>query len=140
MMISMFAMAAAATAMQSDTTRASREAFTACLRTYVNRSIEGGMNQETFDREYPQQCTAQQQAFRDAVMARETALRATRANAQSQADLEIEDARVNFSERFVPAQSGEAQAQAQPQAQPAAAQQAAAQTPTPAPTPAAQPQ
>lgn len=134
MMISMFAMAAAATAMQSDTTRAAREAFTACLRTYVNRSIEGGMDQATFDREYPQQCTAQQQSFRDAVMARETALRATRANAESQADLEIEDARVNFSERFVPAQGAPAQQQAQ--AQPAAAQQAS----TPPATPASQPQ
>ncbi|HWT11982.1 MAG TPA: hypothetical protein VN231_04450 [Allosphingosinicella sp.] len=124
----MVAMVAAATAAQaSDTTRAAREAFTACLRTYVNRSIEGGMTQATFDTEYPQQCTAQQQAFRDAVISRETALRATRANAQDQANLEIEDARVNFSERFVPAQAGQAQAQAQAPAAAAPEAQAAAQ-------------
>jgi cell division septation protein DedD len=138
MMISMIAMTAAM-AMQSDTTRASREAFTACLRTYVNGAINGGKTQEEFDREYPQQCTSQQQAFRDAVMARETALRATRANAESQADLEIEDARVNFSERFEPPRAAQ-QAAAQPAAQPAAAQAAAAQTETPAATPASQPQ
>lgn len=114
MMISMLAMAAAATAMQSDTTRASREAFTACLRAYVNRSTEAGLTREAFDRDYPQQCTAQQQAFRNAVLAREMALRATRANADGQADMEIEDARVNFSELFEPA---EGQAEAQPAAQ-----------------------
>jgi hypothetical protein len=137
MMISMFAMAAAATAMQSDTTRASREAFTACLRTYVNGAITAGKSQDEFDRDYPQQCTSQQQAFRDSVVARETALRATRANATQQADLEIEDARVNFSERFEPPRAAQ-QAQAQPAAQPAAAE-ATAQAQTPAQTP-AQPQ
>ena len=138
MMISMIAMTAAM-AMQSDTTRAAREAFTTCLRTYDNGAISAGKSQQEFDSAYPQQCTAEQQAFRDAVMARETALRATRANAEDQANLEIEDARVNFSERFEPPR-GAQQAQAQTPAQPAATQAAATQTETPAATPAAQPQ
>ncbi|HEV2865926.1 MAG TPA: hypothetical protein VGX37_05380 [Allosphingosinicella sp.] len=129
MMISMFAMAAAATAMQSDTTRASREAFTACLRTYVNQSIEAGKSQADFDRDYPQQCTQQQAAFRSAVVARETALRATRGNAESQADLEIEDARVNFSERFEPPRGAQQAQAATPAAAAPAAEQAQAQTP-----------
>ena len=109
--------AAAAAAQASDTTRASREAFTACLRTYVDRSIDQSMTQETFDREYPQQCAAQQSAFRDAIIRRETASRISRADAEEQANIEIEDARINFSERFVPPREGPQPQQAAAQAQ-----------------------
>jgi len=119
--------AAAAAAQASDTTRASREAFTGCLRAYVNRSVEQSTALDAFRTAYPQQCTAQQQAFRDAIVRRETAGRASQAAAQEQADLEIDDARLNFSERF----------EMSLPAQPPAAQQAEAQTP---PADAAQPQ
>ena len=128
-------MAAAAAAQASDTTRASREAFTACLRTYVNRSIEQSTTLDAFRTAYPQQCTAQQQAFRDAIVRRETGARSRPADAQDQANLEIDDARLNFSERFemsMPAQPAQQQAQAEtPPADPA--------QPTPAADP-AQPQ
>ncbi len=101
MISSVLALVAAASAAQaSDTTRAAREAFTACLRTYVNRSIEARTSAETFEAEYPQQCTAQEAAFREAVVRRDTAMRATRATAEDSARLEIEDARANFSEYF----------------------------------------
>ena len=101
MISSVLALLAAASAAQAaDTTRAAREAFTACLRTYVQRSVDAGMTLETFQTEYPQQCAAQEAAFREAIMRRETALRATRATAVQSANLEIEDARINFSERF----------------------------------------
>ncbi len=137
MLSSVLVMVAAATAAQtSDTTRASREAFTACLRTYVNHSIEESVALDAFRTAYPQQCTAQQQAFRDAIVRRETAGRASQADAQELADLEIEDARLNFSERFemsIPAEPQQQQAQAQPPAQPEQAtpppEQAQAQQP-----------
>ena len=104
MMSSVLALIAAAAAFQaSDTTRTAREAFTACLRTYVNQSIQSGMNAATFEAEYPQQCSAQEAAFREAVVRRDTAMRATRANAEESARLEIEDARANFSDRFAAA-------------------------------------
>ena len=104
MISSMLALLAATSAAQaSDTTRTAREAFTACLRMYVNRSIEAGTTAEAFEAEYPQQCTAQETAFRDAVIRRDTAMRATRATAEDSARLEIEDARANFSERFAAA-------------------------------------
>ena len=96
-------LAAAAAAQASDTTRAAREAFTACLRTYVNQSIDQRMAADAFQAAYPQQCTTQEAAFRAAIIRRDTAMRATRANAEESAALEIEDARVNFSERFVAA-------------------------------------
>ena len=137
MFSSLLAMVAAATAVQtSDTTRASREAFTACLRTYVNHSIEESMTLDAFRAAYPQQCTAQQQAFRDAIVRRETAGRVSQADAQEQAGLEIDDARLNFSERFemsVPATPpAEQQAQAQPQDPAQPQQQAEAQPQPPA--------
>ena len=91
---------AAAPAQASDTTRSAREAFTACLRAYVESSIQAGKSAEAFQAEYPQQCTTQEAAFREAVIRRDTAMRATRANAEESANLEVEDARVNFSERF----------------------------------------
>lgn len=101
MISSVLALAAAAAAAQaSDTTRTAREAFTACLRTYVNRSIEARTSAEAFEAEYPQQCTTQEAAFREAVVRRDTAMRATRATAEDSARLEIEDARANFSDRF----------------------------------------
>ena len=101
MISSVLALIAAASAAQaSDTTRAAREAFTACLRTYVNQSIASGKTQDAFEAEYPQQCTTQETAFREAVIRRDTAMRATRASAEDSARLEIEDARANFSERF----------------------------------------
>ena len=121
----------------TDTTRAAREAFTACLRTYVNQSIEAGRSVADFRAAYPQQCTAQQTAFHDAVLRRETSLRATRANAEQQANLEVEDARVNFSERFEMSMAPEPGAQ-QAAAQPAAAQPAVQTAAQPAAQPAAQ--
>ena len=126
--------AAAAAAQASDTTRTAREAFTACLRTFADRSSAAGMSLADFTTQYPQQCTTQETAYRDAIIRRDTAMRATRASAQEAADLEVEDARFNFRDRFeasLPPQ----QAQAQPAAQPAA--QAQAQPPA---QPAAQPQ
>ena len=101
MISSVLALVAMATAAQaSDTTRTAREAFTACLRNYVNQSIDARMAVDAFRTAYPQQCSQQEAAFRAAIMQRETALRATRANAVESANMEIEDARTNFSERF----------------------------------------
>ena len=146
MFLSMMAIAAAAASAQaSDTTRASREAFTGCLRGYVADAMENRMDQAAFDREFPQACAAQQTAFRDSIIARETSLRASRAEAEDQANMEIEDARANFLDSFVavpgdaaPAQApAEAQAAANPAETPAAPAETAAAPAEPAP---AQPQ
>jgi hypothetical protein len=132
MISSVLAMAMAASMQPADTTRAAREAFTGCLRTYVDRSVSARMPVAEFTTAYPTQCSAQEQAYRTAVIARETASRISRADAEESAGLEIEDARTNFRDRFD---------MAQPVSQPPAAapaQQAAAPA-TPAPTPAPQP-
>ena len=116
--------AAASSAQASDTTRTAREAFTACLRTFVDHSLEARTTREAFRTEYPQQCSTQQAAFREAIVRRDTAMRATRATAEESAQLEIEDARANFADRF--------EASLPPE-------QAAAAAPAPTPMPAATP-
>jgi len=123
----------------TDTTRASREAFTACLRTYVQRSAEANMAATEFTTAYPQQCSAQQQAYREAVIRREIASRSSRADAEESANMEIEDQRTNFRERFemaLPAGSSHA---APAQQAPATASPAPAAAPTSQPTLPAQP-
>jgi hypothetical protein len=130
------ALASAAFAMQaSDTTRASREAFTSCLGAFVTRAVSSHKSQADFDTEFPQACPAELAAFRAAIIRRDTALRATRASAEDAANLEVEDARFNFADRFAMAQP----ATPRP-AQPAAAQTAAQTAAPPAAQPASQPQ
>ena len=139
MISSVLAVAMAAYMQPADTTRASREAFTACLRTYVDRATQNRTPAADFTTAYPQQCTDQQTAYRDAVIRREVASRSSRADAEESANMEIEDSRTNFRERYemalVPAGS-----QTQTAAAPApAATPAATPGATPAATPASAP-
>lgn len=91
---------ALAMAMQSDTTRASREAFTRCLRQFVESSMQAHKTAEQFQTEYAQACRAEQTAFREAMIRRDMGMRSTRANAEESANLEIEDARSNMAGLF----------------------------------------
>jgi len=91
---------ALAMAMQSDTTRSAREAFTRCLSQFVDSSVTARKTAEQFRTEYAQACTAEQNAFREAIIRREMSTRSTRASAQESANLEVQDARDNFSQRF----------------------------------------
>jgi hypothetical protein len=137
-MLEAVALLSAAMALQpADTTRAQREAYTRCLRAFVERSLEGRMSPANFATEFPQQCQSQETAYRAAVIQRETAARSSRTDAEESATMEIDDARFNFRERFDMAQPEPSPA---PQAQPTATASAPPATETPAPTPAAQPQ
>jgi hypothetical protein len=134
----------AALSMQaSDTTRASRETFQRCLGTFVDGAIRERKPAAEFDAAFPQACAAEEQAFRRAIIARDTATRATRAGAEDAANLEVEDARFNFNDRFQAAQPVQHAAAAPTPAagapaQPAVAAQTASHT-TGAAQPAAQP-
>ena len=136
--------AAGLTMQASDTTRAAREAFTHCLSGFVDRSIQERKTLADFNAAFPQACATEQAAFRTAVIARDTAMRATRASANESADLEVEDARANFNDRFqmsLPASQvahAAAPAAATPAPAPAATAAAAPATP-PAAAPAGQP-
>lgn len=135
------ALASAAFAMQaSDTTRAAREAFTSCLGGFVTRSVRSNKSQADFDTEFPQACPAEQDAFRQAIIRRDTAMRATRASAEDAANLEVEDARVNFADRFAMAQPATPRPAQQAATQQATAQPAAQTASAPAAQTASQPQ
>jgi len=144
MISSVLVVAMAAYMQPTDTTRAAREAFTACLRTYVERVTQSRMPPAEFATAYPQQCTAQQTAFHDAIVRREIASRSSRANAEESAGLEIEDARLNFRERYemaVAPTGGNTQTASAPApaATPAAPTATTAAATTPATTPGATP-
>lgn len=139
MISSVLALIAAVGGGQSDTTRPSREAFTNCLRAYVDRKIEDRMAIDAFRTEYAQQCTAQETAYREAVI---RSFRGNRAEAEELAGLEIEDARASFRDLFemtaedtdrrqreVDAQATAQAQQPAPTAQPAADQAPAAEQP-----------
>jgi len=91
---------AAASLQASDQTRPAREAFTTCMRTFLNQRVEARASIEEFRTALPQQCTQQEAAYRAAIVRRETGLRATRANADQQANMEIEEMRAMYVERF----------------------------------------
>jgi hypothetical protein len=128
----------------SDTTRAARETFTRCLRVYVDNSTRDHKTLVQFNADFPNACANEQTAFRQAIIQRDMASRATRANAEEGANLEVEDARANFNDIFqmslppeqvahaAPAPAAAAPTQPTVAAQPAAAATGAAQ-------PAAQP-
>jgi hypothetical protein len=138
---------AAALSMQaSDTTRPAREGFTRCLGAFVERSVHASKTLDQFHAEFPQACAAEQAAFRQAIIARDMASRSTRAGAEETANLEVEDARVNFNDRFemsIPPQQQAAAAPAAPAAaapaHPTVAAQPASHTTGPAAQPAGQP-
>lgn len=123
---------AASSAQASDTTRTARMAYTACLRTFVDQSAGAGMSAADFSAAFPRQCPAQEAAYRAAVIARESAIRATRANAEQAARDEIDEAKTNMRERFE-------MSQPEPAATPAAAPVATADAAAPAAAPAATP-
>jgi hypothetical protein len=87
-------------AMQVDTTRTTREAYTRCLRTFVEQKVQERMTAEAFQTAFPQACPQQEAAYRASVIQREVASRISRADAEESATLEIDDARTNFRERF----------------------------------------
>lgn len=103
MISQMLALLAAGTAAQgpaTDTTRSAREAYTSCLRSYMNRSAEARTPPAEFEAGIPRECGTQEAAFRQAIIRRDTAARVARASAEESANLEVEDAKVNFVERY----------------------------------------
>ena len=91
---------ALAMAMQSDTTRTSREAFTRCLAQFVESSVQARKTADQFRTDSAQACMTEQTAFREAMIRRDMGMRSTRASAEESATLEVRDARDNYSERF----------------------------------------
>ena len=140
-----FVLMTAAMSMQaSDTTRAARESFAHCLRSYVDASTRDHKTVDQFNAAYPQACPAEQAAFRQAIIQREIGFHASRASAEESANSEVADTRSNFNDIFQMSQPAPQVAASAPPptaaapAQPTVPAQPAAQT-TGAAHPPAQP-
>lgn len=87
-------------ALQADQSTAARNAYTHCLRQFMERSLQDRMSLADFRTAVPQQCAQQEQAFRQALIAREASFRTPRAEAEETATMEVDDARSNFIQLF----------------------------------------
>ena len=84
----------------NDPSATARNTYTHCLREFMQRSLNDRMSVNDFRAALPQQCTQQEQAFRQALVAREASFRTPRAEAEETATMEVDDARSNFIEMF----------------------------------------
>ncbi len=100
MISTVLAFGLAVAGMQSDTTRASREAFNRCLRTYMQHAIDTHMTMDAFNAAYAQQCTTEEAAYRAAIVQRENAMHSTASEANEAANDEISGARANYHDEF----------------------------------------
>jgi hypothetical protein len=98
-------LASAAFAMQPDNTRRTQHVFWNCLRTFVDRAVIANMVRDQFNREYSQACLAEEAAYREAVIARDTTSRVSRPDPEGDANVEIHDARANFQDVYDLAQA-----------------------------------
>ncbi len=90
-----FALALAAM-VQTDAINSARQAYSACLRGYVTTSMEGAMTPEAFEANIASQCTDRATAFREALIQRDVRAGGARARAEEDAQMMMEDMRVNF--------------------------------------------
>ncbi len=93
-------MALAAAQGMRDPTTAPRNAFTSCLRAFMEKSVTDRISIADFDSALPQQCADQERAFREAVVARERGFRTPAAEVEEIIGMELEDARTNIKQKF----------------------------------------
>ena len=93
----LLAAAAPAPAGNVDTTRA---AFTKCLRGYLKKSLEAKMGDAEFEIGVKSTCEAERSAFHAAVEAANRAGGDSAADAKDNADMQVDDYAVNFTEKF----------------------------------------
>ncbi|MBL0914166.1 MAG: hypothetical protein IBJ13_01185 [Sphingopyxis sp.] len=80
-----------------DTTRA---AFTKCLRDHLKKSLEDKMGDAEYEMAVKSTCETERAAFRAAVIAANRAGGDNAADAQDNADMQIDDYHANFTDKF----------------------------------------
>lgn len=102
MLSSAFAAALALLSMQQvrDASTTTRDAYTECLRTYMNTAIRERTAADAFRAALPQQCQDQERAFRAAIAARERGFSTPASEVTQIANDEVEDARSNIRDLF----------------------------------------
>lgn len=84
----------------ADRSAAARDAYTGCLRAFMEQSIEQRMSPDDFDSAIDLQCPAEEAVFRDAIIQREISFGGKRKLAEEDARLDVEDAKTNFRSLF----------------------------------------
>lgn len=83
-----------------DPTTQPRDAYTACLRAFMNTSIRERMAEAAFTAALPQQCANEERAFREAIAQRERGYRTPAAEVEQIVTDELADARGNITQLF----------------------------------------
>jgi hypothetical protein len=94
------ALAAAAPGPSPDAIARARKAYSACLGGFLKKGLKDGMEEAAFEAAIGPACTAQEQAFRTAVIAADTAAGVKRATAEENAGSEVDDMLLNTKEGF----------------------------------------
>lgn len=100
MIVSSILGAAALMALQPDPTRGPRDAYTRCLRAFMEKSVKEKTTAEAFTAALAQQCTEQETAYRSALRAREASFRTPAGDIDDIIKGELEDARDNIKQIF----------------------------------------
>jgi hypothetical protein len=99
MMSALLALSLAA-AMQSDAANQARRDYSTCLRTFMRTSLEQRMEPAAFETAMASQCTAQATAYRTAMIQRDQRSGGSRARAEEDAQVMIDDTRANVLEYY----------------------------------------
>ena len=100
MIVSSILGAAALMALSPDPTRAPRDAYTKCLRAFMEKSVKDKVTLEAFTAAFPQQCVEQENAYRAAVRSFQAGLRVPAAEIDQIIKDEIDTARDNTKQHF----------------------------------------
>jgi hypothetical protein len=100
MIVSSILGAAAFLALQADPTRGPRDAYTRCLRAYMEKSVKEKATLEAFTAAFPQQCVEQENAYRTAVQSFQKSLRVPAAEIDEIIKEEVDTARDNTKQHF----------------------------------------
>jgi hypothetical protein len=84
----------------ADSIARARKAYSACLSGFMKKGLKDGMEDAAFESGLAPACSGQEQAFRTAVIAADTAAGIKRAAAEENAGLEVEDILTNTKEMF----------------------------------------
>ena len=77
-----------------------RQEFSSCLRAFMTTKLEARMEPAAFETEQASTCTAQETAYRAAYIQAAVRVGDSRAVAERDANLEVEDLRTTFLELF----------------------------------------
>lgn len=100
MLMSTLLGATAFVSLSADPLDAPRNALGECLRTYVDKAVASRASKSSFARDFAKQCLAEEKALRDAIRAKETAMKTPADQIEGFVNSEIDDLRTNWRTMF----------------------------------------